>query len=77
MTVQVLILYILQAEDDTLVLTDEKVRRRFQEEAQEGKIACADCFRIAGEFGIPTEEIASTLTDLHIKIIKCQLGCFP
>ncbi len=59
-----------------MVIHDGSVRKRFAEGAVDGKITCEDCFKIAKEMGIPKDEIASTLTDMDIKIIKCQIGCF-
>jgi LAO/AO transport system kinase len=59
-----------------MVIEDETVREVFRNRSKEGKISCSECFKIAQELKIPTNEIASTLTELHIKIIKCQLGCF-
>ena len=60
-----------------MVIRDEIVRQRFREKAVDGKISCSDCMKIAEEMQIATNEIAGTLTEMHIKIIKCQLGCFP
>ena len=59
------------------MMEDEAVRSRFRESAIGGHITCAECFRLAEEMGIPKNEIAATLTDMDIKIINCQLGCFP
>lgn len=56
---------------------DENARRRFLERAVDGRISCADCMAIAEEMDITMNEIALTLTEMRIKIIKCQLGCFP
>ena len=60
-----------------MVIKDEIVREKFRERAVDGKISCSDCIDIAQEMQIATNEIATTLTEMHIKIIKCQLGCFP
>ena len=60
-----------------MVIKDEAVRERFKQRAVDGGISCSDCIDLAEEMQIPTAEIASTLTEMHIKIIKCQLGCFP
>jgi LAO/AO transport system kinase len=59
-----------------MVIKDEKVRQRFREKSVDGKISCMDCIKISEELQIATNEIATTLTEMHIKIIKCQLGCF-
>jgi hypothetical protein len=60
-----------------MVINDEIVREKFRESAVDGRISCSQCMEIATEMQIPTNEIASTLTEMHIKIIQCQLGCFP
>ncbi|MGA1872357.1 MAG: hypothetical protein ACMUHY_01675 [Thermoplasmatota archaeon] len=59
-----------------MVITDEAARQRFREKARDGKISCSQCIDIAEELNLPKNEIASTLTGMHIKIIQCQLGCF-
>ena len=60
-----------------MVIKEERLRERFRERAVDGRISCSDCMKIAEEMHIATNEIATTLTEMHIKIIKCQLGCFP
>ena len=60
-----------------MVIHDETVRERFREAAVNGRISCSDCMDIADEMQIPANEVDSTLTEMHIKIIRCQLGCFP
>jgi hypothetical protein len=42
-----------------------------------GKLPCADAFRIAKKFKITTREVGDTANRLSIKISSCQLGCFP
>jgi len=59
-----------------MVIKDELARQRFRESSIDGKIPCARCHEIAEELSLPKNEIASTLTNMHIKIIQCQLGCF-
>ena len=46
------------------------------EKSKEGKIPCADCFKIAEDFGISKREMGKALNELKIKISQCQLGCF-
>ncbi|MFW3145497.1 MAG: hypothetical protein ACMUIE_01640 [Thermoplasmatota archaeon] len=60
-----------------MVIKDEVARQRFRDSAKDGNITCRQCIDIAEEFGLPKDQIASTLTEMHIKIIRCQLGCFP
>lgn len=59
-----------------MVITDEKARTRFREVSVDGKISCQECFMIADEMGVEMDQIASTLTEMGIKIRNCQLGCF-
>jgi len=59
-----------------MVIKDEMVRQRFRDCSIDGEIPCAKCHEIAEEMNLPKNEIASTLTGMHIKIIHCQLGCF-
>ncbi len=59
-----------------MVIKDETVREKFRNSSVDGNITCSECIEIAKNMDIPTNEIASTLTEMHIKIIKCQLGCF-
>jgi hypothetical protein len=42
----------------------------------EGKVPCAEAFRIAKEMDIEPSEVGRTLDLLEMKIIKCQLGLF-
>ncbi|MBN1277387.1 MAG: hypothetical protein JXA35_07820 [Deltaproteobacteria bacterium] len=51
----------------------EKVKSR----EKDGKIACKQALRIAEETGIPSGELGALLNDLKIKVMGCQLGCFP
>jgi hypothetical protein len=60
-----------------MVINDEEARKKFSEAAVDGKISCAKCFRIAEQFDLDKREIADTLTEMGIKIVHCQLGCFP
>jgi hypothetical protein len=59
-----------------MVIKDEMVRNRFRDAAADGKISCSRCMEIAIELDLEKSEIASTMTDMDIKIIQCQLGCF-
>jgi len=54
----------------------KEARARFREVAVDNRIPCRKCFEIAEEFSIDKKEIASTLTEMGIKIHDCQIGCF-
>lgn len=60
-----------------MVIQDETVRSRFREMSHDGKITCSVCLQLGDELGIDKKEIGATLTEMNIKIINCQLGCFP
>ncbi|MEA3559793.1 MAG: hypothetical protein U9R75_11120 [Candidatus Thermoplasmatota archaeon] len=59
-----------------MVIKDEMVRNKFSDAAVDGKISCSKCMEIARELDLEKSKIASTMTDMNIKIIQCQLGCF-
>jgi len=40
------------------------------------RLACADAFRIAAEFGVEPMAVARVCGRQGIRIAKCQLGCF-
>jgi hypothetical protein len=42
-----------------------------------GKLPCAVAFKIARELKVNPREVGDTANKLNIKIVSCQLGCFP
>ncbi len=54
----------------------KKIEETILENAMDGKISCATCFRIADDFGIPKKNLTKILNEMKIKITQCQLGCF-
>jgi hypothetical protein len=54
----------------------KKLEETIKEEAKEGKLPCAVCFKIADDYGIPKKELTKVLNEMKIKISQCQLGCF-
>jgi hypothetical protein len=42
-----------------------------------GKLPCAQAFRIAKKFKVAPKDIGDMANKLSIKICTCQLGCFP
>jgi hypothetical protein len=53
-----------------------KLEGTIKEKAEDGKIPCAVCFKIADDLGIPKKELTKVLNEMKIKISQCQLGCF-
>jgi len=42
-----------------------------------GRLPCAQAFRIAKEFKVAPKVVGDKANQLNIKISGCQLGCFP
>lgn len=57
--------------------TEEELRLRLMRESVDGRVPCSSALRIASEMDLDTEVVGEALDDLGLKIIKCQLGCFP
>ncbi len=58
-------------------MTIEEIKSRIQAATPDGKIPCATAFQLAEELGLSRKRMGELLNELHIKIIHCQLGCFP
>jgi len=54
----------------------KKLEETILKKAKEGKLPCAQCFKIAEDFGISKREMGKILNEIEIKISQCQLGCF-
>ena len=61
--------------DDTDVLTQDQIER-IRGLSSEGRLDCAQAFKLAEEFGIPKKQMGKVLDDLGIRVRNCQLGCF-
>ncbi|MDG6224824.1 MAG: hypothetical protein QCI82_04840 [Candidatus Thermoplasmatota archaeon] len=57
--------------------TKEELRLRLKRESVDGRIPCSSALRIASELDLDTEVVGEALDDMGIKIMKCQLACFP
>jgi hypothetical protein len=57
------------------------MNRTLEEELQaslvNGKLPCAEAFRIAKKFKVAPRQVGDVANKLNIKISSCQLGCFP
>jgi hypothetical protein len=45
--------------------------------AKDGKISCEQAHKIGTETATPLQQIGDLLNELKIKVVTCQLGCFP
>ena len=43
----------------------------------DGRLPCAQAFRIAKKFKVAPRDVGDAANRLKIKIANCQLGCFP
>jgi hypothetical protein len=60
-----------------MTVDETNVKKRFEQQAKDGRITCAECLEIGKELGYPTKKIGPMLLEMNIKIVQCQLGCFP
>ena len=56
---------------------EEKARELIRDRQRDGKLSCAEIFRIAEETGISRSRAGTIMNELKVKVVKCQLGCFP
>jgi hypothetical protein len=55
---------------------EDRAREMVQERQKDGKLPCAEAFKIAEESGISRPRLGEILNNMEIKVIACQLGCF-
>ena len=51
--------------------------KKIKTKIREDKIPCKQALKIAEEEGIPPKILGEILNEEKIKIIHCQLACFP
>jgi hypothetical protein len=54
----------------------QAIAEAVRKSSTEGKVPCAEAFRIAEEMSVEPSEVGRALDLLEIRIIKCQLGLF-
>ncbi|MCI0496929.1 MAG: hypothetical protein L0Z54_01355 [Thermoplasmata archaeon] len=47
------------------------------ERSSDGKIRCAAALAIARECSVPPSVVGKEIDSMGIRIVGCQLGCFP
>ncbi|HUJ88940.1 MAG TPA: hypothetical protein VLX12_01995 [Syntrophorhabdales bacterium] len=45
--------------------------------SKDGKLSCKQALKLAEEEGISSRELGNLLNELKVKVMGCQLGCFP
>ena len=66
---------------DTAVVSNNDANRALEKELEaslvNGRLSCAVAFKIAKKLKVTPRQVGNTANKLNIKIINCQLGCFP
>ena len=55
----------------------EKIAQKVKSLSKDGKISCKQSLKLAEEEGVSSRELGELLNELKIKVMGCQLGCFP
>jgi len=55
----------------------EKIMQKVKSLSKDGKISCKQSLKLAEEEGISSRDLGELLNELKIKVMGCQLGCFP
>lgn len=58
-------------------MENEQLVQKIKLHAKDGKIACKQALKLAEEENIAPKALGEMLNELNIKIMGCQLGCFP
>jgi hypothetical protein len=58
-------------------MSTQEIKAKIQAAAPHGRIPCAAAFKLAEELGLTRSRLGELCNELNIKIIQCQLGCFP
>ncbi|HNQ63198.1 MAG TPA: hypothetical protein PLX88_01165 [Syntrophorhabdaceae bacterium] len=58
-------------------MENEILIQKIQLNVKDGKISCRQALKIAEEENVPSKKIGELINELKIKIMGCQLGCFP
>jgi hypothetical protein len=55
---------------------DERITKAIRERLSEGKLRCADAFRIAEEMAVMPLDVGQAADTLEVRLARCQLGLF-
>jgi len=47
-----------------------------QRSGEEKRLPCTEAFKVARDLEVSIGDVGTTCTELGIKIVHCQLGCF-
>ena len=55
---------------------EDRVRAAVEGRARDGRLRCAEAFRIAAELGVAPMAVAQAANALNVRLTHCQLGLF-
>jgi hypothetical protein len=61
---------------ERIVMEKEELYQEILKRAQDGKIACRQCFEVAQECNASLKVMGEVCNENKIHIRACQLGCF-
>ena len=56
---------------------DRTLEEELRASLVDGRLPCAEAFRIAKKAKVAPKEVGDMANQLNIKLSSCQLGCFP
>lgn len=56
---------------------DKALEEKVVSSLVKGQLPCAVAFKIASELKLRPQDVGKAADNLGIRIIHCQLGCFP
>ena len=56
---------------------DRTLEEEIQASLVNGRLPCAVAFKIARKCKVSPKQVGDMANKLNIKIVSCQLGCFP
>jgi len=62
--------------EKAIVPVDPSIMEKVKASSKNGKLSCAEAFKLANELGVPIRKIGEACDAGCIKIAGCQLGCF-
>jgi LAO/AO transport system kinase len=55
---------------------NDEIERILKERAEDGRISCAEAWKIAEELGVPRKDVGRAADETGVRIKDCQMGCF-
>ncbi len=55
----------------------EKITQKVKLLSKDGKLSCKQALKLAEEEGISSRDLGKLLNEMKVKVMGCQLGCFP